>query len=419
MSMSKLFRLSLLSVVFIFFIDQSFAHKVTAVSVVSKFDTQGRKYSVELAMDIYPSEDQATNDEISPEQAADFFSKEALDLFFGDTQIKPQAKSELLKDPNADPEIQEVKVKVLVTLFGDIPKDAGNFTLRVSPDTTAAVVMVTFKDGKAGRRAEVLYPGEFSSPVDVSAIVEGDPFADVGDSNAAGSASGESNPKEKETVLETDQESQAGSAPQTDSESDQEEAASAAGTMKYFVGLGMDSFFSVRYESVLLALCFFFFSQKPRDLFFQVAMFVVTYSLALGMAVLGVVSIAGMSGLSGLMLGWMVPVGISVLAVENLFAKKLHWWRMGIIAVMGILMGTVYSMTLSIAGMAAESVTTAFAGFDLGYQLGLLLSLVFAALVVFAFWSRDWYQRYVSMPVCLLIAGVGMFWIIQQAFFSG
>ena len=175
----KYFKLSVLTAFFILFTGYVSAHKVTAVSVVSKFDTKARKYSIELAMDIYPSEDPALNDKVSPQQAADFFSTEALILFFGDTQIKPQSKSELFKDPDADPEIQEVKVKVLVNLFGDIPEDAGHFTLRVSPDTTAAVVMVTFKDGKPGRRAEVLYPGEFSSPVDVTAVIEGDPFDEV------------------------------------------------------------------------------------------------------------------------------------------------------------------------------------------------------------------------------------------------
>jgi len=154
---------------------------VTAVSVVSKFDTKARTYSIELAMDIYPSEDSETNEKVSPQQAADFFSNEALILFFGDTQVKPQSKSELFKDPDADPEIQEVKVKVMVTLFGDIPKDAGHFSLRVSPDTTAAVVMVTFKDGKPGRRAEVLYPGEVSTPLDVTPVIEGDPFEGVKD----------------------------------------------------------------------------------------------------------------------------------------------------------------------------------------------------------------------------------------------
>ncbi|NOY00327.1 MAG: hypothetical protein GXP30_11415 [Verrucomicrobia bacterium] len=194
------------TVIFLFAETDSYAHKVTAVSVVSKFDTKARKYSIELAMDIYPSEDPAINDEVSPQQAADFFSTEALDLFFGDIQIEPQAKSELFKDPEADPEIQEVKVKVLVTLSGEIPKDAGNFTLRVSPDTTAAVVMVTFKDGIPGRRAEVLYPGEFSSPVEVSEIIEGDPFEGVEDL-PAGERSQESSEAGEEravVIVETD-----------------------------------------------------------------------------------------------------------------------------------------------------------------------------------------------------------------------
>ncbi len=176
---TRVSTLSLLLFLLIGFANEVMAHKVTAVSVVSRFDTKGLKYRIELAMDIYPSEDPAMNDKVSPQQAANFFSNEALMLFFDDKQVEAESKTELIKDPDVDPEIEEQKVKVIVTLFGKIPKAAEHFSLRVSPETTAAVVMVTFKDGKAGRRAEVLYPGEFSSPVSMATVITGDPFGKV------------------------------------------------------------------------------------------------------------------------------------------------------------------------------------------------------------------------------------------------
>ncbi len=418
---SNLLTVSLLLLVFTIFAESIFAHKVTAVSVVSKFDTKGRTYSVELAMDIYPSEDPAMNDKVSPQQAADFFSNEALVLFFGDTQVKPQAKSELFKDPDADPEIEEERVKVLVTLSGKIPEDAGHFTLRVSPDTTAAVVMVTFKDGKPGRRAEVLYPGEFSSPVNVAAGIEADPFE-----KAAGDEA-ESKLAERATVVDegktpgvekADEEVPKPKTP--DSESLAGSSEPGQSSMRDFIEIGFRSFFSKpRYEAALLALCFFFFSRAGRDLFFQWAMFVVVFTLALGIAVFGVVSISGMTWASEVLLSWVIPLGIVVLALENLFAEKLRWWRLAIVALLALTMGAVYSMTLGLAGISASSVGEAFAGFNLGFQVAQLSTLAAAALLVVPFRQRDWYRKSVALPASVLVAGVALYWIIEQTFFGG
>jgi hypothetical protein len=413
--------LSLASVVFLQFTGKISAHKVTAVSVVSKFDTKGRQFSVELAMDIYPSEDPAVNDQVSPQDAADFFANEALTLYFGDSEVEPRKKSEVFKDPTVDPEIEEQKVKVLVTLSGEIPKDAGHFTLRVSPDTTAAVVMVTFKDGKPGRRAEVLYPGEFSSPVNVEPVIEGDPFAGV----AEGAAEVNKMADRATVVGEDRQEEQpgekgaaAGSGAGEGSGDETDENRRVSGTMGHFVELGVRTFFS-GYEAVLLALCFFFFSQKPRDMFFQVATFVVAFSLALGMAVFGLFSISGMSSVSGLLVGWGIPLGMVALAADNLLSKKLYWWRTTITALVGGLWGTLCSVTLGLAGISAVSVAEAFAGYNLGFQSGMLLTLAVAALAVMVFWKRDWYQKAVATPVSLLIAGLGLYWIVSRALGGG
>jgi len=397
----KIFIISILSIIFLIFTDYLSAHQVTAVSVVSKFDTKGRRYSIELAMDIYPSEDPAVNDKVSPQQAADFFSTEALMLFFGDTQIEPQTKSELFKDPEADPDVEEQKVKVLVTLFGKIPKKAGYFTLQVSPDTTAAVVMVTFLDGVPGRRAEVLYPGEFSSPVDVAPVVEGDPFEAAEAAAAGGKKQGEMTVGEEDQKLTVNPE-QGGMA-----------------SMGYFFELGIRSFFSGRYEALLLVLCLFFFNQKLKDLLWQVIAFSIVRFTASAMAVFGMVSLSGMSGVSGLLFNWLIPLGVIALALGSLFSEELSWWRIELIALLGFLIGTVFSITLSIAALNADSVFKAFIGYNLGIELGQLLTLGAAGLVVMAFWDRDWYRRSISMPVSVLIAGVGFYWIISNVFFGG
>ncbi|MCF6311836.1 MAG: HupE/UreJ family protein [Verrucomicrobiales bacterium] len=419
------------------YVNEVQAHKVTAVSVVSRFNTKAYKYRIELAMDIYPSEDAAMNDKVSPQQAADFFSNEALQLFFGDKPEKPESKTELIKDPDADPTIEEEKVKVMVTLFGVIPKDAEFFSLRVSPETTAAVVMVTFKNGKPGRRAEVLYPGEFSSPLSLATVVKADPFAGVvakgAEKEDKGLMGGALDGDDIMGNLEEIQGSRKGLG-STDREGmgmwDKIKArmwgkgkkVAHADTdqdlhsLKQYAFIGARSFFSGRYEGVILVLCLFFFSKKSILIVRQVVVFTVAYSLALLLAVFGIKSLSGMLGVSEMLLMWGIPLGIMVLAIENLFTDELKWWRQALIAVTGFLLGTVFSVTLSMSGMSAESVAVAFGGFYLGLGLAQLAVLLLCSLLVGAFWSRPWYRRAVVVPVSVICAGFAIYWMVAGTF---
>ncbi|MFK5922339.1 MAG: HupE/UreJ family protein [Verrucomicrobiota bacterium] len=439
-------RVSILSLLLFFFMglaSEVLAHKVTAVSVVSRFNTKGLKYRIELAMDIYPSKDPAMNDKVSPQQAANFFSNEALILFFDDKQVKSESRTELIKDPDADPEIEEQKVKVMVTLFGEIPKDAEHFSLRVSPETTAAVVMVTFKDGKPGRRAEVLYPGEFSSPVSMATVIAGDPFGKAMEGKGKGDGKGEEeNLGKMGGVMDGDimgnlEKIQAsrkglgskgggngsgagksmwdkaksifagGSAPVDDSVDE------GIASLGHYTEIGVRSFFSGHFEGLLLVLCIFFFSKKSVIILRQVVVFTVAYSMGLLLAVFAIKSLSGMLGVTGLVMTWGLPLGIVFLASENLFTDELKWWRQGVIAISGFLLGIVFSVTLSISGMQAESAAIAFGGFYLGLGLAQLLVLVLCSVLAGVFWRRSWYRSAIAMPVSMVCAGLAVYWMIM------
>ncbi len=426
--LSTLFtRVSTLSLLLFFLVglaSEVRAHKVTAVSVVSRFDTKGLKYRIELAMDIYPSEDPAMNDKVSPQQAANFFSNEALILFFDDKQVESESRTELIKDPNVDPEIEEQKVKVMVTLFGEIPKDAEHFSLRVSPETTAAVVMVTFKNGKPGRRAEVLYPGEFSSPISMVTVIVGDPFEKVveGKSEDEGEEGNLGAMKDGDIMgdLEKNQTNRKGlgsrggggesGAGKSMGDKEVDEGSSSLG---HYTEIGVRSFFSGHFEGLLLVLCIFFFSKKAVIILRQVVVFTGAYSMGLLLAVFAIKSLSGMLGVSGLVMTWGLPLGIIFLASENLFSEELRWWRQGVIAISGFLLGVVFSVTLSVSGMQAESAAIAFGGFYLGLGLAQLLVLVLCSVLAGAFWDRPWYRAAIAMPVSMVCAGLAVYWMIM------
>jgi hypothetical protein len=154
-----------------------FAHKVTAVSVVTELDTKAQTYQVELAMEVDPTGDPAIDDVITPEQAAITFATEALVIYFDDEAIEagtPEVR--IITESDEDTPVELRQQKAVATLKGGIPKGAGIFMLYVDETTEAAVVMVVIKDEKPGRRLQVLYPGEFSNPENVEPVIEADPF---------------------------------------------------------------------------------------------------------------------------------------------------------------------------------------------------------------------------------------------------
>jgi len=145
-------------------------------------------------------------------------------------------------------------------------------------------------------------------------------------------------------------------------------------------------------------------------------MFTAAYSMALVLAVFGMESVTGMLQVIKIILAWGVPVGITYLAVENLFDRELGRMRQVVIAITGFLMGTVFSFTLGISGLSSASVGVAFAGFYLGLGLAQATIVVVISLIMMLFWHRSWYRKAFVIPVSLLITAIGLFWIAQQAF---
>ena len=67
-----------------------FAHKVSSVSLITHLDTEEGSYLLDAAMAVIPSEEQALNDQISPEDAARQFAEEYLVILFDELEQTPE-----------------------------------------------------------------------------------------------------------------------------------------------------------------------------------------------------------------------------------------------------------------------------------------------------------------------------------------
>ncbi len=372
------------------------AHEVSYVTIGASFETAERTFSIEMAMDIVPTDDAALNAQVSPEQAASTFASEVLSLYFGDQELSVVPQIRII-----EPEADEIdannpeRVRIVATLAGDIPGEADYFTLHLSEENEATAIMVQFVDGVAGRRAEVLYPGEFSNPIYLRPTVKGDPFAaDAPQADTSGTA---------KSADDSPAQSEAG--PPEQASPTLAEGADSSAAKSFAAGFRQVLPQGYVFLTALLAL--FFFSTRGRDLVRQLAAFVIPLTGAFSVSALGFSPPEEMSE-------WLplaALICIALLAFENLFHSKLRWWRLVLLVLAGGLCGLWLAATADGLGFSGTPV-----GMIVVHLLGICaaMALVILALhlAVASLRGRRWYRSYVAFPASLAALGLAVFWIV-------
>lgn len=375
------------------------AHKISAVSLIADFDTKTATYKVELAMEVQSSGNAALDDQIPPEEAARTFATEVLSLYFDDTEVtdsKVEVKLLSESDANTPPELQ--RQKAIGTLTGAIPKGAENFMLHVDEATEITVIMAVVKDGKPARRLQVLYPGEFSNPISILPLVEGDPFTGTPAGMPADAPPRESPdptpaPPAKAAPIEGDAATPA--------------ARDGDAGFARWIARGFAAVVPKGPAHALFILAIFLLSLRFRPLARQVAIFTITHSLALAVAAFGLVKAP-----ESLVVP-VVAISAAVLAIDNLLASELKVWRAVSIAVLGLAHGFAFSDALWAFKPRLSYLLPALCGFNLGIELAQLALLATASLAAAAFARQNWFRHAVVVPVCVLIAGISIYLALE------
>ncbi len=382
------------------------AHKVSAAQVFARLDTVKASYTIEMTIDVTPTGDPAIDDEVTAEDAAKSFATETLNLFFDDTEVLPEVQMETITQPGGtnpgefQPFNPDIK-KLLVTMTGNVPEGAEHFTIHTSPEAEFAVVYVTEKDGKIARRMQVLYPGEFSSPLSLETVIQGEPpFAEPGtkpDSAASPPPAAPAN--EPGGAAGPESNAPAAAEPMADPAPEPEKPSTTLANSlppNWFTA-GFNRFFQGNGIHALFVLGLFFLSRSFRVLAPQITAYVLAFSLAQAVGRFGLAT-----SLSPKTLMVLMVAGALYVAAENLFTHKLHWWRVALVSVFGLAHG------LSFASHALLQASTGYPAIEMVlYELGLLIGslavLLAAVIVVTPFWNRDWYRPAFARPASILI----------------
>lgn len=354
------------------------AHRVSSVSLISYLNTDKSTYVLDVAMEVVPSEEQALNELISPEDAAREFAQEYLAVMFDRKDQKSEISIETVDSSDEATPQEFRRQQVLTKLSGKIPPGAKEFLLYLDPRCPMAVVMVVVRNEEPSRRMQVILAGEYSRPVSIAPLVEGDPFSsDPADPAAAPVATGDPLPG-------------AGITP--------------PGRAKSAFLAGWRSFLQESWLPWLLTIGIFLLTLGRKSVFAQVALLLVSEGLIVALVAWKLVSVPV----------WAAPALAAVIVLicgEALFHRHLRVWRLPLVIAAGLLTGFVLADSIPFAAsFGADSTGVAeVIYFLLGSESAFVLVALATAALLLPLSRFEWYRRAVVQPVAIVLIGFAIF----------
>lgn len=162
----------------------------------------------------------------------------------------------------------------------------------------------------------------------------------------------------------------------------------------------------------VIALCLL--STRVSTLVWQISIFTLAHTLTLGLSSSGVVNLS--DNLVANVVEPLIALSIAWVAFENIFAKKLHRWRLLIVFMFGLMHGLGFASALMSLGLSNSQWLTSLIFFNIGVELGQIVVVVLT--VAATYWWRDktWYPKFMQMPLCIGIGLMGLYWVVERIF---
>lgn len=368
----------ILAIAILLLVAPAMAHKVTSISLVTHLDTKEKTYLLDAAMEVVPSEDAALNEEIPPEAAAREFAEEYLNVLFDEEDQTPELTIELIDSSDEETPDGLQRQQVVAQMTGAIPDGAKEFLLYLEPSCPMAVVMVVIKDGQPSRRMQVILAGEYSRPVDLVPVVEGDPFEKKDPEKAE---------SETEGITSIDE--------------------PGAGSV---FAAGWNSVFRGSWLPLAVVVASFLLTTRRRIVTLQFAALLVPLSVVVALRAWDIIPAPKWAPL-------VLALLLIAISLEAIFHRDLRWWRLLAIAVAGAFAGMVISQEIPFAMLFGSS--TAVDPVEvilslIGIEAALVLVAIVSASVLLFLNRYSWYRSAVVQPLAALLAGYGLFVQVER-----
>ncbi|MBK6571692.1 MAG: HupE/UreJ family protein [Saprospiraceae bacterium] len=175
--------------------------------------------------------------------------------------------------------------------------------------------------------------------------------------------------------------------------------------------LGFEHVVPLGYDHILFIISMFFLNSKLKYSIIQCSVFTIAHSITLFMATLGYVHI------NSKLVETTIALSIFILAFENLLHTDLKSWRLLVVFLFGLIHGLGFASILEFIEIPESDLITALFGFNCGVELAQIIVVVICYFV-FAKWfsQKDWYRKYLVIPLSIMISGIGLLWTYERLF---
>ncbi len=182
--------------------------------------------------------------------------------------------------------------------------------------------------------------------------------------------------------------------------------------IKNYTVLGFEHIVPRGTDHVLFILGIFLLSLHIRPLLWQVTMFTLAHTLTLGLSINGIID------LPARIVEPLIALSIAYIGFENIYHRSLHRSRLLLVFCFGLLHGLGFAGVLSDFGMPADDFVIALISFNIGVELGQLVVIGLAFLLV-GLWFRQHsgYRKWVVVPGSAMIALIGLYWTYDRLAF--
>ncbi|MEE4380474.1 MAG: HupE/UreJ family protein [Pseudomonadales bacterium] len=172
--------------------------------------------------------------------------------------------------------------------------------------------------------------------------------------------------------------------------------------------LGIEHIVPKGLDHVLFILGLFLVGGAFRELLILVSCFTLAHTVTLGAATLGVIA------LPATIVEPLIAASIVYVGVEALFGGVLPRARAPTVFAFGLLHGLGFASVLREIGLPDDRFLLALLSFNGGVEIGQLLVLAAAFAVLGGLHRRPWYGACIVQPGAMLVAGVGVYWLLQR-----
>jgi len=179
-------------------------------------------------------------------------------------------------------------------------------------------------------------------------------------------------------------------------------------TLGRFVRLGFLHIVPNGIDHALFVVGLFLLSPTFKSLLYQVSAFTIAHMVSMTLASFEIISAPS----------WLIEpfiaISIGFVAVENFLMITLSRWRLGVAFGFGLIHGLGFATGLRDHGLLPDEVVLSLGAFTFGVELGHLVILLFAWVVIGSLRGFSWYRNCVVLPLSMAIGVIAMVWFYDR-----